>query len=367
MRIGIMLRHMGQHGGGVLVYTRNLLPRLLDLGSDHEFVLLYQDRRYLGTYGDRDHVKEVAVSVPSRVAWDQLAVPRVARREKLDLLFNPKYSLPLVTSCRTVFVCHGMDWYVMPEWSRRIDRLNHRYLIPRYARKADRIIAVSNTAREHFLHYLDVPPDRVETVYLGVNETFFEPISESRLDEARTRHGLPERFLLYCGQIYPPKNFGRLLRAYARVGPALGIPLVVAGEHRWLSGDELALVEELDIGEWIVRPGWIDHEELSAFYRLATGLLLPSLYEACPSPPLEAMAAECPVLTANRHGTKEIAGDAALLVDPEDQEEMTAGIRRLVTDEALRRRLVEAGRRRVRHFSWEKCARETLRVLESAA
>lgn len=104
-----MLRHMGQQGGGVLVYTRNLLTRLLELGTEHEFVLMYQDARHVGTYGDRDHVKEVAVPVPCHIAWDQLAVPYVARRENLDLLFNSKYSLPLVTNCRTVFVCHGMD------------------------------------------------------------------------------------------------------------------------------------------------------------------------------------------------------------------------------------------------------------------
>lgn len=362
-----MLRHMGQHGGGVLVYTRNLLPRLLELGSEHEFVLMYQDARHVGTYDDRDYVKEVAVPVPSRIAWDQLAVPYVARRENLDLLFNPKYSLPLVTSCRTVFVCHGMDWYVVPQWSRWLDRLNHRLLIPRYARKATKVIAVSDTAREHFIHYLDVATEKVKTIHLGVSEIFHESHSEESLRQVRASRDLPERYFLYCGQIYPPKNFGRLLKAYAKVGPELGIPLVVAGEHRWLCGDELALVETLGLDDWIVRPGWIEHDELPAFYRFATALIMPSLYEACPSPPLEAMAMECPVLTADRHGTKEIAGDAALLVNPESVDEIAIGMRRIALDRELRQRLVEAGRRRVRQFSWETCASETLRALENTA
>lgn len=367
MRIGIMLRHMGQHGGGLLVHTQSLLPKLFSVGSDNEFVLIYQDPRFVGSYADVGNVKEVVVKVPEKFAWDQVAVPWVARKERLDVLFNPKYSLPLAVRCKTVFVCHGMDWYVMPQWSRWIDRMSHRYLIPRYAHKADKVIAVSNTARDHFIKYLKVPPDRVETVYHGVNESFYEPVPSARLDQIRSTYGLPERFFLYCGQIYPPKNFGRLLRAYARVGPELGIHLVVAGEHRWLCGEELDLIDELQLTDWVVRPGWIGHEELPAFYRLAAALVLPSLYEACPSPPLEAMASDCPVLTANRHGTKEIAGEAALLVDPEDVEAISDGMRRLATDEGLRRELVEAGRRRVRSFDWETCARETLRVLESVA
>lgn len=362
-----MLRHMGQHGGGVLVYTRNLLPRLLDLGSEHEFVLLYQHRAQLGAYGGHDHVREVALPVPSRLLWDQVAVPVLARRERLDILFNPKYSLPLAVRCPTVFVCHGMDWYVTPQWSRWTDRLNHRVLIPRYARKATKVIAVSETAREHFIHFLRVAPERVETVYLGVNEDFYVDPDARRRQEVRERYDLPERFFLYVGQIYPPKNFGRLLRAYARVGPELGIPLVVAGELRWLSGDELALVGELGLESWVVHPGWIEHDELPVYYRLATALLMPSLYEACPSPPLEAMASDCPVLTADRHGTAEIAGGAALLLNPESVEEIAAGIERIATDQDLRKRLISEGRRRVRDFSWETCARETLRVLEGAA
>ena len=165
MKIGIMLRHLDQHGGGVLVYTRNLLRELLALDSPHEFVLIYRNPQLLGTYRHHPHVQEVVVEAPNVLLWDQLAVRRVERREKLDLIFNPKYSLPLLAQCRTVFVCHGLDWFVMPWGSRWIDRLSHRYLIPRYAHKADAIIAVSHTTREHVMRYLGVSERRVSTVY----------------------------------------------------------------------------------------------------------------------------------------------------------------------------------------------------------
>ena len=367
MKIGIMLRHMGQHGGGVMVYTKNLLRELLALDSPHEFVLMYQDPRFLGTYGNGGRVREIAVRAPSVVLWDQMVVPYLARREKLDLIFNPKYSVPLAARCPSVFVCHGLDWYVMPQWSRWMDRLNHRYLIPKFAATAATIIAVSNTTREHVMHYLPVQEDRVETVYLGVVEAFHQRVPEQQLEEVRRAYNLPERFFFYCGQIYPPKNFGRLLQAYARVGPELGISLVVAGEHRWLCGEELALIEKLGISRWVVRPGWIERRSLPAFYALAEALLLPSLYESFGLPLLESMASGCPVVTADRYGTREVVDGAGLLVDPEDIDSIETGIRMIATEQPLRERLIGAGRQRAKQFSWRKCAVETLAVLESVA
>ena len=364
MKIGIMLRHLDQHGGGVLVYTRNLLRELVALDSPHEFVLIYRNPQLLGTYRHHPRVQEVVVEAPNVLLWDQLAVRRVEKREKLDFIFNPKYSLPLLAECKTVFVCHGLDWFVMPWGSRWIDRLSHRYLIPRYAHKADAIIAVSHTTREHVMRYLGVSERRVSTVYLGVDDAFRKTIEQEKLEEIRRMYQLPKRFFLYCGQIYPPKNFGRLLQAYARVGPEMGISLVVAGTHTWLCADELALIDKLGISSCVIRPGWIDRDTLPAFYALAEALLLPSLYEACPSPILEAMSSGCPVVTANRYGTQELAGEAAVLVDPENVENIAEGIRQVAMDADLRVRLIEAGRKRADGFSWNKCARETLQVLE---
>jgi glycosyltransferase involved in cell wall biosynthesis len=364
MKIGIMLRHLDQHQGGVMVYTKNLLRALFAINTEHEFVLMYQNPEHIGTYA-RYNVREIAVPMPTRFGWDQVAVRLMESREKFDVIFNPKYSAPLLAHCPTVFVCHGLDWYVMPWASRFHDRLSHRYLIPRYARKAAHIIAVSDTTRQHLIDYLGVDADKVTRIYLGVGETFLRPLNPATLAMVRHKYLIPERFFLYVGQIYPPKNFGNLLRAYARVGPQLGIPLVVAGTHTWLCEKDLELIHELVLESWIIQPGWIDHETLDAFYALAEALLLPSLYEACPSPLLEAMAVGCPIVTSNRYGCREIAGDAALLVDPDDVSSIAEGIQRMATEQDTRARLVQAGRERIKEFSWEKCARETLAVLES--
>ena len=365
MRIGVMLRHYDQHMGGVRVYTRKLLDAMLALRTGHEFVFLYRNPALVGTHGSDPQVSEVALPARSFLGWDQLAVPRAVRRHGIDLLFNPKYSIPLRAPCPSVWVCHGLDWYVMPWASRFVDRLSHRFLVPRYADRADAVIAVSEITREHVMQYLPVPPERVFTVYSGVDDVFRRPLEETRLRAVRAKYSLPERFLLYAGAIYPPKNFTRLIRAYARVGPERGIPLVVAGgENRFLSEREVREPEALGIGEWVVRPGWVEQEDLAAFYAQAEALLLPSLFESCGLPVLAAMAAGCPVVTANRYGTKELAEGAAVLVDPESVESIAEGIRRVLEDRTLRADLVAAGRERSRSFTWHRCATETLAVLE---
>jgi glycosyltransferase involved in cell wall biosynthesis len=362
-----MLRHYDQHGGGVKVYTQRLLRALLDLQSPHEFVFLYRNAALLGTYGSEAGVEEVAVPARSVLSWDQVAVPSAVRRHGIDLLYNPKYSIPLAAPCPAVWVCHGLDWYVMPWASKLVDRLSHRFLVPRYATRAAAIVAVSDITREHVMEFLPVPPERVVTVYSGVDDVFRRPVAEARLREVRAKHSLPERFFLYAGAIYPPKNFTRLIRAYALVGPQRGIPLVVAGgENRFLSEDELKEPERLGIAEWVRWPGWVDQEELAAFYALADALLLPSLFESCGLPVLEAMAAGCPVVTADRYGTKELAEGAAVLVNPESVESIAEGMRRVLDDRSLRAELVAAGRQRSAEFTWQRCARETLRVLEQA-
>jgi glycosyltransferase involved in cell wall biosynthesis len=142
---------------------------------------------------------------------------------------------------------------------------------------------------------------------------------------------------------------------------------VAGGENRFLSDQELKEPEALGIAEWVRWPGWVHQQELAAFYAMADALLLPSLFESCGLPVLEAMAAGCPVVTTDRYGTKELAEGAAILVDPESVDSIAEGIRRVLNDTTLRAELVVAGKTRSAGFQWGRCAAETLRVLERVA
>ncbi|HEX5419400.1 MAG TPA: glycosyltransferase family 1 protein [Gammaproteobacteria bacterium] len=365
MRIGIMLRHIHQHGGGVKVYTQNLLDHLFRLAPEHEFELLYQQADGGGRrYRELPNVRTSCLPIPTRFLWDQLGARFLSKRLGLDLLFNPKYSLPIYSSVPGVFVCHGLDWYVMPWGSKLADRVSHKYLMPRYVESAAGIIAVSETTRQHMFEYWKVEPERVEVIHHGIGEQFFRPVGEALRARVRRDYRLPRSYLLYVGQIYAAKNFARLLRAYAAVGPRHDVHLVVAGGNAEVPIAEQALIEKLGIGRWVVPCGWIDHDLLPAFYAEARALLLPSLYESAALPLVEAMAAGCPVVTSNRYGTREIAQDAGLLVDPDSVDSIAEGIERALTDDALCTTLVANGRRRSQLFSWKRCALETLAFLE---
>jgi glycosyltransferase involved in cell wall biosynthesis len=367
MRIGVMLRHYEQHGGGVRVYTRALLEHLVANPRGHEYVLFFANPSLLGTYR-APHVQEVYVPGRSVLAWDQMNLPRAVRRCGIDVLFNPKYSVPLSGAYPSAWVCHGLDWYVMPWASRFIDRMSHRFLVPRYARRASAVVAVSEVTREQLMEFLKLPPERITTVYTGIDSAFQAQWDPAALQAVRTRYGLPERYVLYAGAVYPPKNFTRLVQAYARVGPRLGVSLVIAGgTNRFLSEHELEEPARLKLGDWVKWAGWVDPQTLPAFYQMAQALLLPSLFESFGLPILEAMASHCPVVTSNRYGAKEIAQDAAVLVDPESVEAIAEGIERVLTQSALREELKRKGSARAATFTWERCAGQTLGVLERIA
>src|SRR5579872_5903737 len=231
-----MLRHYDQHGGGVKVYTHSLLRELIHRHPQHEYVLLFNNPALLGSFRDQPHVRELVVPGRSVFLWDQVGVPATLRRLGIQVLFNPKYSVPLSGRYPSAWVCHGLDWYVMPWASRYIDRLSHRFLVPRYARRASAVVAVSEVTREHLMEFLKLPPERITTVYTGIDSAFQRQWDAPSLQAVRERYGLPERYVLYAGAVYPPKNFTRLVQAYARVGPRLGVSLVIAGgTNRFLS------------------------------------------------------------------------------------------------------------------------------------
>ena len=366
MRIGVMLRHYDQHGGGVRVYTRALLDHLLKEPRGHEFVLFFRNPALLGTYR-APHVEEVCVDGRSVFTWDQIGLPRALRHHRVDVLFNPKYSVPLSGSYPAVWVCHGLDWYVMPWGSRFIDRLSHRFLVPRYAGRASAVVAVSEVTREHLMEFLHLSPERVTTIYTGIEDLFRARLDEDALNAVRSAHRLPQRYVLYAGAVYPPKNFTRLVQAYARVGPANGVHLVIAGgQNRFLSKHELDEPARLQLGDWVRWAGWIDAGTLAAFYQMAQALLMPSLFESFGLPIVEAMASGCPVVTSNCFGAKEIAADAAVLVEPTSVDSIVEGLERVLGDEILRAQLIERGDQRSRSFTWQRCAEQTLRVLENA-
>jgi glycosyltransferase involved in cell wall biosynthesis len=368
VRIGIMLRHYDQHAGGVRIYTREMLDRLFALGSRHRFVLLYQNPALIGTYRHVPEVEEVVLRMPGAIAWDQLAVPWLARRHRLDVLFNPKFSLPFLARIPKAFVLHGSEWFAIPKTFPWYDRLYTRLLVPRYCRSATRFITVADQVKRDAIAFTGVDAERAVTIYNGFDRERFRRITDAdALAEVRARHHLPERFILWVGQIYPPKNFGRLVRAFAKLAGEFEHTLVIAGEPRRDASGDLALVRELGLGDRVRFTGWLSHDDLPALYNLAELFVLPSLYEGFGIPLLEAMACGCPVVTSRTGSPPEIVAGGALLVDPLDPDDIANAMARALRDPELRAALVQRGLERAAEFSWERCARAVLTMLESFA
>ncbi|HEV2443285.1 MAG TPA: glycosyltransferase family 1 protein [Steroidobacteraceae bacterium] len=368
MHIGIMLRHYEQHEGGVKHYTSTLLPLLFTLGAEHRYVLIYQNPKLLGTYAAYPNVEELVSRVPGTILWDQLAVPWVTRHRQLDIIFNPKFTVPLLHPARKIFVLHGSEWFAIPRHFKWYDRVYCRTVVPWYCHRADAFIAVANKVKEDAVRYVRADPEKIFPIHNAIDPRQFHLIEdEARLTEVRVRHRLPEKFVLWVGQIESRKNVKRLLRAFAAIASEFPHQLVIAGEQRWSTREELSEVGALGLEQRIQFLGWVPHTDLPAIYRLAELLAFPSLYEGFGIPLVEAMACGCPILTANTCAPPEVVDGAGYLVDPYDVDAIAAGLRITLSDPALRAAMIARGLERAKAFSWEKSAREVLGVFDAVA
>ncbi len=369
MRIGMMLRAYDEKGG-VGVYARNVVRELLAVDRRNHYVLFYKSAANLGRFSHHDNVTERLVKGGNKAIWDQIAIPLACRRDKVDVVFHPKFTAPLLAPCKAVMVVHGADWFI-PEQAQFYGRLDVRYIrtvMPLYFRKCAVVLSVSQLTTDNFYRVLDLPAGKVRTVYFGPAPHFRRIDDAAVLDEVRQRYGLPERFILTLTKRAggdKRKNLPQLLAAYASYHRQAQdpCPLVVGGKDCHLFRGEYGIPED-GYGRDLCFPGWLDQQDLPAIYSLADFYLYPSNLEAFPIPLTEAMACGTPIVTSDANGLREIAGDAALFVDPGDADDIAAAIGRLLGDGDLRRSLSARGRERSRQFSWEKCARQTLEILE---
>jgi glycosyltransferase involved in cell wall biosynthesis len=369
MRIGMMLRSLDEHGG-IGVYTRYLTEELLEIDRENQYVLFYRNPAHIGRFAQYGNVVERIIKAPNKALWDQVAIPYACWREKVDVIFHPKFTVPLLAPCKTVMVVHGADWFIS-EYARFYSRLDVVYIkamMPLYCRRAALVLSVSQLTTDHFNSILKLPPGKMRTIYFGPGKQFTRVNDPRTLQNVKLKYGLPDRFILTLSKYGGGgrKNIEGVFKTYEMVHGKIPHKLIVGGKDCFRFRRDYGIPEDR-YGRDILFPGWIDQSDLPAIYSLAELYLYPSNLEAFPIPITEAMACGTPIITSNTNGLKEIAGDAAVLVDPNQPEEIAAAVHNLLSDSNLRNSLTEKSLQRAKMFRWENCAKETLTMLQHVA
>ena len=272
MRVGIMLRAYDERGG-VGVYTRNITKYLIAAEESHEFVLYVDDPASVQDLALLERVEVRPVRVRSKFIWDQLVIPYRFWRDSLDVVFHPKFTVPLLCWRKSVMVLHGAGWFI-PEtrkyWS-WATRAYTRLMMPIYCWAAGAVAAVSHITREVFVETLGVSPDKITTVYFAPGDQFQHRCSSAELAAIRQKYALPENFIFtISGEDRDDrKNFGAILEAFRIVHANEPCKLVVAGRGCEQFRDRYSIPVD-GFGADIIFPGWVDQADLPAFYQLAT-------------------------------------------------------------------------------------------------
>ena len=361
---------------GMGVYCRNLTVELCRQDRGSRFLILLQSDTHRQLFAGLPHVETRVIPARSKLVWDQLLVARHAARAGADVIFSPKFSVPLLTRIPTVFVLHASDWFVNPQNYTWWDNLYIRIMLPLYCRKARRLLAISQTIADDMVRAGRADPSKITVSYAAAGDQFTLACDEAALEAFRARYHLPERFMLTVTRVYHMplrgqpvylgSNNDRLLRAYRRYRDTGGtLPFVIAG-RRVEQYFRARGFGDADL-DGVIFTDFIPNDEIQHAYQLAELFVNVSLYESFSIRIAEAMRCGCPTVVASTGACPEVAGGAARLVDPLSEPEIATAMLELERSPDQRQRLRAAGLKRAEDFSWSETAQRTLTVLHAAA
>jgi glycosyltransferase involved in cell wall biosynthesis len=372
MRVGIDATAVPLQRTGAGNYIVNLIRTLGQVDRSNEYVIFGKGahEKELSPGRGVTNIQFVRQHFPgrgARLAWEQFGLPRQVRAHRLDVLHSPHYTMPLRHSARSVVTFHDMTFVLYPDLHQTVKRFFFPMMMRWSARRADRLIAVSTSTRDDLVRLWGLDAGKIAPVPEAADAEF-QPRSSQEIADVCGRYGLrPGDYILYVGMLEPRKKVDRLVEAFGLVAGKLpGVDLVIAGRRGWMYDQIFARVEALGLRDRVRFTGYVLSQDLPALYGGARLFAYPSKYEGFGIPVLEAMSCGAPVVTTNVSSMPEVAGDAAILVAPDDVAGLAEALLRVSTDHALRDDLACRGLARAKTFSWERCARETIAVYEAA-
>lgn len=363
---------------GIGHYTTSLVGHLPAAAPEDTFVAWCVGM--LGARAARDRLPDApnlelrTTRVPNRVfgaVSRRFGVPRVEwLAGGADVLLATNFIPPPTRISALVIVVHDLAFDLLPETAPAHRGPEFRARFGRWLERANRVIVPSTSASEDLARLYDVDPGRIDVIHHGTDAHAYRAADETRIEDARRRFGIHGRYVLFVGALEPRKNLDRLIAAFSSLETDASLVLA-GGPVSWHPEEAERLTDQIDdlpdrARERVIRTGYISIRDKHALISGATALAYPSLYEGFGLPVLEGFAAGVPVLTSDTSSMPEVAGDAALLVDPTDPEAIARGLGDLLADGDLREILAAAGMARAASFTWERCARRTVATLRRA-
>jgi len=346
---------------GIGWFTYETLKRITRQHKEHQFYFIF-DRKFSDEFIFSDNITPLVAFPQARhpflyYAWFEYAIPRVLNNIKPDLFLSPDGYLSLSTNTKSMCVFHDLNFEHYPEDLPFLERKYYRHFFPKYAHKAERIATVSEYSKNDIVEQYNVSPEKIDVVYNGASEGFV-PLDEIEQQKIREKYTEGKPYFIFVSALHPRKNLVNLFKAFDdfKEQKNSAIKLMVVGEKMWWTKEIELAYEGMKFKDEVIFSGRLEFQELQRVLASALALTYVSYFEGFGIPIVEAFYAGTPVITSNVTSMPEVAGDAALLIDPFSVQSITDAMIQISTDEALRKSLIEKGTRRSKGFSWQKSA-----------
>jgi len=354
---------------GIGWFTFETLRRIVRDHPEHQFFFLF-DRMYSPEFIFGPNVTPVVLAPQARhpvlwYIWFEFSVARFLRKNKIDLFISPDGYLPLTAKVPTIAVIHDINFAHQPQGLPRLTAWYYNHFFPKFAHKASRIVTVSEYSKEDIVSTYSVSPEKVTVAYNGVNPEF-QPLSADQISQVRRELSGGSPYFLFVGAFSPRKNVAGLLQAFDRfrMHHAAEFKLVLVGERMFKTGDMEQAYKSMAFKEDVIFTGRLNVERLKVVVGAAAGFVFVPFFEGFGIPLLEAMRCNIPIVSSNKTSMPEVTGEAALLVDPFNVQEIASAMVHLVETKGLAEELVAKGKERSKFFSWDLTANKLWEAVE---
>ncbi len=372
--IGIDYTPAYEQGGGIGRYVRELVRSLLEQPSSIDYRLFVSGAiaRNLPKLSNNANSQWRTTAIkPKWMArlWHRahLPIPIEMFVGHVDIFHATDFVLPpTLPRTRTLLTVHDLSFIRVPEAASPSLKAYLDRVVPISAKESDHILADSQATKDDLFDLYRIPDDKVTVLYCGVDDRFRRVEEAGEILTIRKKYSVQHvSYIFAIGTVQPRKNYGRLIESLATLRKrGQDLHLVIAGGKGWLEDAIYETMNRTHMNEYVHFIGFVDEADLPGLYSAATCLAFPSLYEGFGLPILEAMKCGTPVITSNISSLPEVAGDAALIINPYDQDELTDGLEKIIQDKALRETLIKKGYSRVQQFTWETSAKQLISIYE---